>query len=194
MVDQSEIRELSRLYGVPLHKQYDVKAGGSILQYRWRKDSDRRAEVVFAIQGPGEQLWLHTKHSYEYPIYRLPTGGVDWDERVEDALRREVAEETGLTSLKIQRFVALIEYRFHRNDSHTRFASYLFLLQNMNGKLMAPDNSDEVAEFRPLLPRQLPQASADLRNLIGKRREWGHWRAIAHDVLYESLIGYQENR
>lgn len=187
MVDQEEVRDLGRLFGEPLHRVFDVKAGGSILEYRWRKDSDRRAEMVFAVQGPGEQLWLHTKHQYEQPIFRLPTGGIEWDETVYAALQREVAEEIGL-EMDIQRFVALIEYRFHRHDSVARFASYLFLLRNVHGRLVAVDN-EEVAEFRSVLPRQLPQVAADLRNIIGIRREWGHWRAIAHDILYEVLIG-----
>jgi ADP-ribose pyrophosphatase YjhB (NUDIX family) len=172
-------------------QNYDLKAGGSILKYRWRKDADRRAEVIFAIQGPGEQIWLHTKHRYNYPIYRLPSGGVEWEESVEGALRREIQEETALASFKIQRFIGLLEYRFHHSDSYARFASYLFLVSNPHGKLVAPEGSDEVAEFRPILPRQLPQVSADLRNVIGDRREWGHWRAIAHDVLYEALVGGQ---
>lgn len=189
MIDESEFRELASLYGTPLHRRYDVNAGGSILRYRWRKDSDRRAEVIFAIQGPGEQIWLHTKHQYERPIYRLPTGGIHWEERVEEALVREIVEETGLVSFTIRRFVALMTYQFHHSNSRASFASYLFLVENCGGKLVAPEDGDEVAEFRPILPGQLPQISADLRNILGNRREWGYWRALSHDVLYEVLLG-----
>ena len=216
MVDLREVNELAALYGEPIRRCYDVKAGGSILEYRWRKDSDRRAEVVFAIQGPGEQIWLHTKHRYERPMFRLPTGGIEWDESVLDALLREVEEEAGV-QVEIQRFVGLIEYQFYqvapneqgatadnvgissssaRHSStqqstepsltSARFASYIFLLKNLEGRLIA-HNNEEVAEFKSIMPSHLPQVSASLRNVLGHRREWGHWRAISHDVLFESL-------
>lgn len=214
MVDPKEVSELTRAFGEPIRRIYDVKAGGSILRYRWRKDSDRRAEVIFAIQGPGERIWLHTKHRYERPMFRLPTGGIEWDESVMDALMREVKEEAGV-AVEVQRFVALLEYHFyqvgpqergltagnvHPKSGHqteledacdttttrAKFASYLFLLKNLDGELIA-HNNEEVAEFKPVLPRQLTQIAADLCNIMGERREWGHWRAISHDVLYEAM-------
>ena len=185
MVDPAEVRRLASLYGIPSHRKYDVPAGGSILKHRWRKEVDRRAEVVFAIQGPGEQIWLHTKHQYDQPTYRLPSGGIELHEPVVDALLREVDEETSL-SVEITRFISLIEYTFHKDDSVAHFASYLFLLKNKSGHPPRADD-DEVAEFRSILPSQLPQVSADLRNIIGERRFWGHWRALPHDVLHETL-------
>lgn len=225
MVDPREVGKLASLYGEPIRRCYDVRAGGSILEYRWRKDSDRRAEVVFAIQGPGEQIWLHTKHQYERPMFRLPTGGIEWEESVLDALLREVEEEAGV-QVEIQRFAGLVEYQFYqvspneqgasaeyvrpsstaqqrptgqgsmlRSSSQqgteptltsAKFASYIFLLKNLEGRLVA-HNNEEVAEFKSIMPSHLPGVSAGLRNVIGPRREWGHWRAIAHDVLYEAL-------
>jgi len=185
MIDPIEVRQLASLYGIPIHCKYDVTAGGSILKHRWRKVADRRAEVVFAIQGPGEQIWLHTKHQYEQPTYRLPSGGIDLDESVVDAMLREVDEETSLT-VEITRFIGLIEYTFHKDDAVAHFASYLFLLKNKSSYPPRADDN-EVAEFRSILPSQLPQISANLRNIMGERRYWGHWRALPHDVLHQSL-------
>lgn len=185
MIDEAEVRHLANLYGIPIHRRYDVQAGGSILKHRWRKDVDRRAEVVFAIQGRCEQIWLHTKHQYEQPIYRLPSGGIELNESVVDAMLREVDEETGLT-VQITRFVGLLEYTFHRRDAVAHFASYVFLLTNKSDLPPCPDDK-EVSGFRSILPSQLPQISADLRNIIGERRYWGHWRALPHDVLHEAL-------
>lgn len=212
MVDQDEVCELASAFGKPIRRLYEVKAGGSILEYRWRKDSDRRGEVIFAIQGPGEQIWLHTKHRYERPLFRLPTGGIELNEPVVDALLREVEEEAGV-AVEIERFVALLEYQFYQvapqeqgvaadnvhlkkqaqideqsepSITRAKFVSYLFLVKNLDGRLIA-HNNDEVAEFKPILPRQLSQVAADLRNVLGPRREWGHWRAISHDVLYEAM-------
>ncbi|MBV7335400.1 NUDIX hydrolase [Chloroflexi bacterium TSY] len=190
MIDETEVDDLARKYGEPLRHTFDLEATGTILTHRWRIDSDRRAEVIFAIQGPGEQLWLHTKHSYPRPMFRLPSGGIDWDETVVDALFREIEEETRLPVI-IQRFVALVTYRFHRHAaiSHrptTQFASYLFWLQNINGSPKPGDN-EEVADFKPILPSQLPEVVSDLRNIWGDRRSWGQWRALAHDVLFDYM-------
>lgn len=184
MIDVKEVRHLASLYGIPVHGKYDLQAGGSILKHRWRKDVDRRAEVVFAIQGPGEQIWLHTKHQYQRPTYRLPSGGIELHESVVDAMLREVDEETGLV-VEVMRFVALMEYTFHRDDSVAHFASYLFLLKNRSNRPRA--DGREVANFRSILPSQLPHVAANLRNIIGERRYWGHWRALPHDILYETL-------
>lgn len=184
-IDHGEVLALAEKYGPPIRRTYDVCAASRQFSHRWRSDSDRRAEVVFAIQGPGEQIWLHTKHSYPRPIFRLLSGGIEWDEDVEKALLREVEEETGLP-VDIERFVALLTYRFFREESAAHFASYLFLLRNRNGR-PHPGGNDEVAEFRSVLPSQLSEVAAELRNIMGDRREWGYWRAIAHDVLHEVM-------
>jgi hypothetical protein len=33
------------------------------------------------------------------------------------------------------------------------------------------------------------QLAIDLRNLMGMRRAWGEWRALAHDLVYDTLLG-----
>jgi len=186
MIDPHEVDELSRKYGAPIRRTFEMRTTDFDLIDRWRYDPDRRAEVVFAIQGPDERIWLHTKHNYPRPIFRLLSGGVEWHECVEDALLREVDEETGLP-VEVQRFVALLDYRFHSAEIVVRFASYLFLLRNRNGT-PHPAGNEEIAEFRAILPGQLPQIAADLRNIIGERRDWGRWRAVAHDVLHEAMV------
>ncbi len=191
MIDEREVAELSACYDAPVRRRFEIQADDYMHAARWRaeQDVDRRAEVVFAILGKRGEVWLHTKHSYQVPIYRLPSGGVDLDERVEDALRREVQEETQLFC-RIERFLGLLHYRFHWQEptgsSSTReFASYIFLLCTESEPSRC--YNDEVAGFMPVLPAQLNHTAVDLRNLIGKRRVWGQWRALAHDLVYEQL-------
>ncbi len=76
---------------------YVLHADERLRIHRWRSDSDRRAEVVFAIQNPANLVWLHAKAHYPSHIFRLMSGGVQWHERIEDALFREIDEETSLT-------------------------------------------------------------------------------------------------
>ena len=73
-------------------------------------------------------------------------------------------------------------------DAVAHFASYVFCLQAGPG-LPIPHSSEKISEFRAVLPGQLGQVAADLRNLYGDRRGWGQWRALAHDLVSELLTG-----
>ncbi len=33
----------------------------------------------------------------------------------------------------------------------------------------------------------LPTVAEDLRHVLPPRRGWGHWRAVAHDFVYEMV-------
>lgn len=181
-----EIEGLAQRYGEPVYRTYCVQADDYIYSYRFRKDMDRRAEVVFAIQDQNSgRIWVHAKPHYPAHIFRLPSGGVHPAEAIEQALLREVNEETGL-AVKVERFVGLVEYQFQRGDSAVQFASYVFHLISPGGSPVI-HASETISEFRAVLPSQIAQMAVDLRNLIGDRRGWGQWRALAHDVVYEYL-------
>jgi 8-oxo-dGTP pyrophosphatase MutT (NUDIX family) len=180
-----EVASLSRKYGAPERLLYSIQADDYIYSYRWGKDSDRRAEVVFAIQDPSGNIWVHAKSHYPAHIYRLPSGGVHWDEDIETALLREVQEETGLP-VRVERFLGLLEYTFYYAGSTAEFASYVFYLRSGGGKPIA-EAGESICEFRPIPPTGLSEIAVDLRNLIGDRRGWGQWRALAHDLVYERL-------
>ena len=185
MIDEQEVLTLSRWYGAPARRTYNVLADDYIRGYRWRTDSDRRAEVVFAIQDPQGRLWLHAKDHYPAHILRLPSGGINWEESVLDALLREIDEETGL-EVEIERFVGLITYRFLDGDATAHFASYVFHVRCGHGRPTS-HSTENISAFRALLPSQLAQMAADMRNLYSDRRGWGQWRALAHDLVYEHL-------
>ncbi len=111
MIDAAEVAALAVRYGEPVARSYVLQADEYIRSYRWRSVIDRRAEVVFAIQTPTNQVWLHTKANYPDRIYRLPSGGINLAEAVEAALFREVEEETSLTCT-VERFLGLLSYQF----------------------------------------------------------------------------------
>ena len=93
MIAEDEVDALAQRYGAPVRRTHAMIADEYIRYYRFRPDNDRRAEVVFAIQNPAGQIWLHTKANYPSNIFRLMSGGIQWDETVEGALWREVEEE-----------------------------------------------------------------------------------------------------
>ena len=187
MICEDEVRQLAQSYGSPVRRTFNIQADEYIRAYRWRKDIDRRAEVVFAIQNSQGCIWLHAKRHYPCHVFRLPSGGVEWDETVIDGLHREIDEETGL-SFSVECFIGVIHYQFLAGDRVAEFASYVFHLRCADAQPVS-DPSEQISEFRTILPSQLAQAAADLRNLIGDRRGWGQWRALAHDLVYEHLSG-----
>lgn len=187
MIDEDEVQELIAKYGNPVRRTYSIHADDYIRSYRWQPTSDRRAEVVFAIQNPAGQIWLHAKAHYPAAIFRLLSGGVHPDEGIEEALWREVAEETSL-DCTVERFLGLITYHFTYNDEVAHFASYIFTL---NADFTQPrcERDNEISAFCAMLPSQLGDVSNDLRNLIGDRHGWGQWRAMAVDLVHEQLTG-----
>ena len=185
MISEEEIQELAARFGQPMRRAHVLHADEYIRRYRWRTDSDRRAEVVFAIQDPAGRILLHAKAHYPSHIYRILSGGVGWHESIEEALLREVEEETAL-EVKVERFLGVIAYEFHYRNEVAYFASYIFHLRtDFSEPVCVRDN--EISAFRAVLPSQLLDVSNELRNLIGDRRGWGQWRALAVDLVYELI-------
>lgn len=188
MIVTDEVAELSATYGKPEQRRFNVQADDYIVSYRFNKVIDRRAEVVFAIEDGAGQFWVHSKSHYPSHIFRLPTGGVHWDELVVDGLLREVKEETMLP-VEIVRFLGIIEYQFCYGGAMVPFASYIFHLRSTCVDCPTVQKSEEISEFRAVRPKQMRQLAMDLRNLMGGRRAWGEWRALAHDLVYDTVLG-----
>jgi ADP-ribose pyrophosphatase YjhB (NUDIX family) len=187
MIVSDEVAELSARYGRPVQRTFHVQADDYIYSFRFNKVIDRRAEVVFAIEDDAGQLWVHTKSHYPAHIFRLPTGGVHCDELVVEGLLREVREETGLP-VEINRFLGIIDYQFWYGNLMAPFASYVFHLRATCVDCPTIQQGEPISEFRAISPQQLRQLAINLRNLPGMRRAWGEWRALAHDLVYDTLI------
>jgi hypothetical protein len=186
MIVGDEVAELSGRYGRPVQRTFHVQADDYIYSYRFDKSTDRRAEVVFAIEDDAGQLWVHTKSSYPPHIFRLPTGGVHWDELVVEGLLREVSEETAL-EVEIKRFLGIIDYQFWYGNRMAPFASYIFHLRSTCVNCPSIQQGEPISEFRAVSPAQICQLASNLRSLAGVRRAWGQWRALAHDLVYDTI-------
>ncbi len=191
-VDPYEVQELSTRYGMPLYRRYDIKADDYMRRHRLCHVPDRRGEVVFAIRQPNGQILLHTKHQYEQAIYRLPSGGINHGEWVEEALYREIAEETG-QPVFLRNFLGVLDCHFHYGGESMPFVSYVFYLESDTAQISGSDPI-EIAAFRTVPPKQMSSVAHQLRALAGKRRCWGYWRSLAHDLVYERLIRLKRGR
>lgn len=191
-VDPYEVQDLAMRFGMPLYRRCDIDADDHLSRHRLCEVPDRRGEVVFAIRQPNGEILLHTKAQYQERIYRLPSGGINHGEYVEDALYREIAEETG-QSVILRRFLGILDCHFHYRGASMPFTSYVFYLESQSARLHGSDPA-EIAGFRTVPLDHLPTISQTLCTLTGKRRAWGYWRSLAHDLVYEGLgmLEYQE--
>ena len=179
-VNARELRALSRKYGAPEHAELRLDQWPMPRAAR----GDRRGEVVFAIRNRRNKVLLHTKSFYPKGVYRLPSGGIHWDEEVEDALFREVEEETGLP-VSVDRFVGLILYDVRRRPKS--FASYVFLLSTEKLHPQVQDASERISGFKEVSATELRATTQRLRELSDDWRTWGKFRALAHDLVANAL-------
>lgn len=155
----------------------------------------RFAEVCMVVRRPTSDVLLSIKTFYPRGAYRLPTGGIDQDEPILEAVVRETLEETGLR-LEVTRFLAALTYR----DGPTGppvFHTFAFLLDDPGGAPVTPiDEHEQIESYIEVPVSGLPQVAERLERIppdgapgIPNWDAWGRFRAHAHRVVHEALTG-----
>lgn len=145
----------------------------------------RKGEVAMAIRRPDGTVLLQTKEFYPAGTFRLPTGGIKDGEDVEHALLREVYEESNL-SVEIERLVAAIDY-LAPDDGRVTFRTYLFLLREVGGELQVNDPKERISGWDQRDIAGLRRATEELRAIDEGWQRWGHFRALAIEILLDAL-------
>ena len=183
-MDERELEDVMAVYGEAEVEEIEVGIDRDLFQNRLLKSSDRRGEVVFAIQMP-EGILVHHKSFYGDGVFRLLSGGIDYGEKVVDALRREIEEETSLT-LSSGRLLGVQDCQLVYGSRSVRFVSYVFYV-HADGDLR-PDPKENITEFRAVSLAELAAIAEDLRRTPPPHEGWGRWRALAHDLVYQRLM------
>jgi NAD+ diphosphatase len=205
---ETDIAELAGRYGQP--RRVAVELAGA--PFDPIAKTDRYGEVCMVVRRPSGRLLTAIKTFYPPGAFRLLTGGVSHGERIEAALWREVAEETGL-EVAIRRFLAVIEYQKQEaevgswgsgkdlatpqlpNPNSHLFATFAFLLDELGGTLASSDPDERIGAFREITVGELPALAATLQRapdeidpeISGSWRDWGEFRAVVHRVVFDAL-------
>lgn len=131
----------------------------------------RRTPVAAAdclvINPQGEILLLKRNYPPFVGSWVLPGGHVEYGERVEAALKREVFEETGLRVKKIKLFGV---YSDPKRDPRYHTISSVFVARSYLGKLVGDHESTEQNFFS--LSRLPKKIGFDHRQIINDFKKW----------------------
>jgi 8-oxo-dGTP diphosphatase len=108
----------------------------------------------------GQLVLVNRKNPPFKGTYALPGGFVELGESVEDAVVREVFEETGLRA-KVKRLVGV--YSDPDRDPRGHTVSVVFELEYLSGKLKAGDDAAGVSKFDL---KDLPKLAFDHEKII----------------------------
>lgn len=189
LINQAEISELIADYGPGQRRPVTLEVSAHSFDGWLEKmvhHPNRRGEAVLVIQRPDGRILLHTKRFYPKGVFRLPSGGVHPSEAVLAGATREAKEETGL-DVTVDRFLGTVEYEFRNAQRQWPFVSYLFVLQADNSTPVVHDPGEEITGFRYVSPVRLRQVAAQLRKLPPQWTDWGHFRALPHDMVADAL-------
>jgi len=153
----------------------------------------RFAEVCMVVRRPTGNVLLSIKTFYPRGAYRLPTGGIDKDEPILEALLRETHEETGLDP-EPRRFLAALTYRDGTSGPPV-FHTFAFLLDDAEGgPVRSLDEHEQIEAYREVPIAELPRVADRLDQIppdgapgIPNWDAWGRFRAHVHRAVHDAL-------
>ncbi|MCX6671592.1 MAG: NUDIX hydrolase [Euryarchaeota archaeon] len=120
----------------------------------------------------GSILLIQRKHPPFQAKWALPGGFVEYGEKTEDALIREMFEETGL-KIKIRALLGV--YSDPHRDPRGHTVTVAYLIERVDGSLNAGDDAMSAKFFKT---NELPELAFDHANIVKDASQ-----RISHGVL-----------
>ncbi len=184
--EEAELAELAQKYGTPRRWTREYEAGTERNRAWVKKTTRRRGEVILVVPRPGGRVLLHTKDTYPDGVYRLPGGGVNPNEAVEPAARREAYEELGF-DVEFARLLGVIENVFVVDGERMSYPSYIFMTAPMSAAPKVMDPDEKISGFDEIPVEELSRVSEQLEALPPAWQPWGKFRAAPHALAREVL-------
>jgi 8-oxo-dGTP pyrophosphatase MutT (NUDIX family) len=143
-------------------------------------------EVVIVVSRPAGKIILSTKSFYPKGVYRLPTGKMKKPESPDEAALRETYEETG-HEIQSAGFLGTILCYFTSQGETVTFPSHVLVTEEIEGSIAPIDEHEGIIASLDTPPCCLRTVATQLRDLPAPWADWGKWRAVAHDFVYEAL-------
>lgn len=196
-VKEENVMELDKKYG----PAKEIRIGPfPMLEWEWGvlKKSQRNGrihDVTMFIEKSGmDDMFVCIQKPYykNSGIYRAPSGGIEPGERIEDGLKREMLEETGLT-VEIQKFILIIKTTFEAPDGKDKgeWVSYIFYGTDLSGDMVTQDPR-EIYEVKLCHKNEMLGDIADKMKVSG----WGGFlyrEMVTREALSE-IASFAENK
>ena len=139
-------------------------------------ETNRRGEVGFLLIRKNSKYVVIRSKKYPKTAFRIPTGGIDFNETALAALYREVKEELGV-GFEIEKFHGIIEYSIHCKNEIIKFYSYLFVIKEASGELIKDATEDEISDYREIDIDALRELEKTLKSIDGGWHDWATFRS-----------------
>ncbi len=169
-VFESEVRS------IPLDPEQPV-AEITSTDFRPINRNNRLGEVLFLLRHNDGSIWLQTKSHYPDGIYRIPGGGVEIGETPQEAVLREVAEETGIYEIRPIPLATML-YALP-GDEPISFFTTIYLIDTGDKEPVCNDPTEAISGWIEAKPPELNNHAGKLQSLTGSREVWGKFRAAA---------------
>lgn len=127
-------------------------------------------------------LLVKRKYDPYAGLWALPGGHVEPGETTEDAVKREVHEETGITLLD-PRLFALVEYILYRGEEVLyHYVITVYIATEFEGYLVAGDDADDVGFFELRKVKKMRDLTLTTAHVIRAYLKEG-WEGFAHVVV-----------
>jgi 8-oxo-dGTP pyrophosphatase MutT (NUDIX family) len=152
----------------------------------------RKSHVMIVVKDIDGNFVLGTKTTYPEGISRFLGGGVDKDENIEIAAKREVKEEIGVDNAAVTPLTKILITASTENDEYILETTVYFL----DGKYLHLSAGDDVSELVILKPKEILDLADKYDTLTGTftsgsySHQWSDYGKVygpLHRIVYEEL-------
>lgn len=154
-INSEEMRSLVERYGEPRKNRFSASFLDFECQFvKQSRNKGRLHDVTCFIRESTGDYVVIQKHQYANSgIYRAPSGGASFGEPIEEAIHREMKEETGL-QIRLVRFVLDLTLDIQCEGELIQWRSLVFLAEPVAGD-MKPIDTHEIFDVGVMSREQL---------------------------------------